>query len=71
MLVWLLIALDNERHSMTALEGITLFAFHGKLNEDFDGREAGRWSQDVLKIRNGRFTFRDRDTTLKVKPRRR
>lgn len=44
----------------------TLFAFHGKLNEEFDGREAGSWARDITKVRNGRFTFRDRETKLKV-----
>lgn len=47
-------------------EGISLFAFHGKLNEEFEGREAGTWARDVVRVRNGRYTFRDRDTQLKV-----
>lgn len=45
---------------------VTLFAFHGKLNEEFDGREAGSWVRDVTKVRNGRYTFRDRETKLKA-----
>ncbi|XP_062131163.1 gram-negative bacteria-binding protein 3 [Drosophila sulfurigaster albostrigata] len=47
-------------------EGISLFAFHGKLNEEFDGLEAGRWSRDIPNARRGRWTFRDRETVLKV-----
>ncbi|XP_033149588.1 gram-negative bacteria-binding protein 3 [Drosophila busckii] len=46
-------------------EGITLFAFHGKLNEEMEGLEAGTWARDIVKVKNGRWTFRDRETTLK------
>lgn len=45
-------------------EGISLFAFHGKLNEEFDGLEAGRWARDIPSAKRGRWTFRDRETTL-------
>lgn len=51
----------------SAEEGITLFAFHGKLNEEFDSRDSGSWSRDIIRARNGRFTFRDCDTKLKVR----
>lgn len=47
-------------------EGITLFAFHGKLNEEMDGLEAGRWSKDILKPKDNRWIFRDAVTALKV-----
>ncbi|KAH8300291.1 hypothetical protein KR044_012519 [Drosophila immigrans] len=47
-------------------EGVTLFAFHGKLNEEFDGLEAGRWAHDVPTSKRGRWTFRDRETVLRV-----
>ncbi|XP_075151320.1 gram-negative bacteria-binding protein 3-like [Haematobia irritans] len=47
-------------------EGITLFAFHGKLNEEMDGLEAGAWARDIVKPKNGRWTFRDRVTKLKL-----
>lgn len=47
-------------------EGITLFAFHGKLNEEFDGLEAGSWARDIVTAKNGRWTFRDRITSLKI-----
>lgn len=47
-------------------EGISLFAFHGKLNEDFDGLEAGRWARDIPNAKHGRWTFRDRETRLHI-----
>lgn len=47
-------------------EGITLFAFHGKLNEEMDGLEAGTWARDIVTPKNGRWTFRDRITQLKI-----
>ncbi|XP_011176860.2 gram-negative bacteria-binding protein 3 [Zeugodacus cucurbitae] len=47
-------------------EGITLFAFHGKLNEEMDGLEAGTWARDITKAKNGRWTFRDKNTKLKL-----
>ncbi|KAH8378982.1 hypothetical protein KR009_002404 [Drosophila setifemur] len=46
-------------------EGITLFAFHGKLNEEMEGLEAGTWARDIVKAKNGRWTFRDRNSMLK------
>ncbi|XP_013108539.2 gram-negative bacteria-binding protein 3 [Stomoxys calcitrans] len=45
-------------------EGITLFAFHGKLNEEMVGLEAGTWARDIVKHKDGRWTFRDRVTKL-------
>lgn len=47
-------------------EGVTLFAFHGKVNEDFEhGREAGEMSVDVLRKRNGYWTYTNRVIRLK------
>lgn len=46
-------------------EGITLFAFHGKLNEEMEGLEAGTWARDIVKVKDGRWIFRDREATLK------
>lgn len=46
-------------------EGITLFAFHGKVNEEMDGLEAGDMSKDILKKRKGRWTFFERKLKLK------
>jgi len=50
--------------SIPDAEGISLFAFHGKLNEEFDGLEAGQWSRDIPKAKRGRWTFRDHKTKL-------
>ncbi|KAM7358751.1 gram-negative bacteria binding protein 3 [Cochliomyia hominivorax] len=47
-------------------EGITLFAFHGKLNEEMEGLEAGRWSRDILKPKNNRWIFSEHNTQLKL-----
>lgn len=47
-------------------EGITLFAFHGKLNEEMDGLEAGTWARDIVKPKEGRWIFRERNTKLKL-----
>lgn len=52
--------------SIPAEEGATLFAFHGKLNEEMDGLEAGRWARDIVKPKNGRYIFKDRETSLKL-----
>lgn len=51
--------------SIPADPDIELFAFHGKLNEPMDGLEAGMWSADITRRKNGRFTFTDRATKLK------
>ncbi|XP_075224691.1 beta-1,3-glucan-binding protein-like [Lycorma delicatula] len=54
------------RVSIPDHEGITLFAFHGNVNEDFEmGREAGQMAQDVLRKKNGRWTYINRDIRLK------
>lgn len=47
-------------------DGYTLFAFHGKLNEEMEGLEAGHWSRDITKAKNGRWIFRDRNAKLKI-----
>ncbi|XP_033234779.1 gram-negative bacteria-binding protein 3 [Drosophila pseudoobscura] len=52
--------------SIPDAEGISLFAFHGKVNEEFDGLEAGRWARDIPKAKRGRWTFRDRETVLNL-----
>lgn len=40
-------------------------AFHIKFNEDFDSLEAGQIARDIIKVRNGRWTYQDRNTQLK------
>ncbi|KAJ8715918.1 hypothetical protein PYW08_013203 [Mythimna loreyi] len=47
-------------------DGYSIFAFHGKLNEEMEGLEAGYWSRDITKAKNGRWTFRDRNAQLKI-----
>lgn len=54
------------RISIPDQDGIKLFAFHGKLNEEFNGREAGTWARDITKAKDGRWTFVDTQTKLKV-----
>lgn len=46
-------------------EGIKLFAFHAKINEEMNGREGGTLSRDILKPKNGRWTFIDKSVRLK------
>ncbi|XP_071566751.1 gram-negative bacteria-binding protein 1-2 [Temnothorax nylanderi] len=53
------------RVSIPDEHGITLVAFHIKFNEDFDGLEAGHIAKDIIKVRNGRWTYEDRRTELK------
>ncbi|XP_038223248.1 beta-1,3-glucan-binding protein-like [Zerene cesonia] len=47
-------------------DGFTLVAFHGKLNEEMDGLEAGTWSADLSKPENGKWVFRDNYVELKI-----
>ncbi|XP_045495475.1 beta-1,3-glucan-binding protein-like [Colias croceus] len=47
-------------------DGFSLFAFHGKLNEEMEGLEAGQWSRDILKPKNGKWIFRDRSAKLNI-----
>lgn len=53
------------RVSIPDEEGIQLFAFHGNVNKEMDGLEAGDMSKDVLKKRNGRWVFEERKLKLK------
>ncbi|KAG7295857.1 Beta-1-3-glucan-binding protein [Plutella xylostella] len=55
---WLKVTLPDD--------GFSLFAFHGKLNEEMDGLEAGHWARDITKPKDGVWTFRDRAARLKV-----
>lgn len=58
--------MNDEILKLSAEDGMRLFAFHGKLNEEFDGLEAGTWARDILKPKNNRYTFTDKVTRLKV-----
>lgn len=51
--------------SIPAGQQISLFAFHGKLNKPFNGRETGTWARDVVRARDGRLTFRNCETRLR------
>ncbi|XP_017759246.1 PREDICTED: beta-1,3-glucan-binding protein 1-like [Eufriesea mexicana] len=53
------------RMSIPHEDGISLVAYHVKFNEDFNGLEAGAIARDIVKIRNGRWTYEDRTTRLK------
>ncbi|XP_001361165.3 gram-negative bacteria-binding protein 3 [Drosophila pseudoobscura] len=44
--------------------GITLFAFHGKLNEEMDDLSDQTWATDIVTARNGRWTYRNRSHKL-------
>ncbi|GBP49630.1 Beta-1,3-glucan-binding protein [Eumeta japonica] len=47
-------------------DGYSLFAFHGNLNEEMNGLEAGHWARDITKAKGGRWTFRDKNAKLKL-----
>lgn len=54
----------NRFYEIADQEGIKLFAFHGKINQPFEGREAGDFSRDINSAKNGRWTFIDKSTQL-------
>ncbi|XP_012257831.2 gram-negative bacteria-binding protein 3-like [Athalia rosae] len=39
--------------------GVQLFAFHGNINREMEGIEAGEYSADVLRPRNNRWTYKN------------
>lgn len=43
-----------------------MFTFHGLLNQQFHGRDAGTWARDIVVVEDGRFTFRDTHAKLQV-----
>ncbi|XP_049819666.1 beta-1,3-glucan-binding protein-like [Aethina tumida] len=47
-------------------EGIKLFAFHGKINEEMNGREGGTFSRDIVKPKDGRWTFYEPTAKLNI-----
>lgn len=53
------------RMSIPDDNGISLVAYHVKFNEDFYGLEAGTIARDIIKRKNGRWTYEDRTTRLK------
>ncbi|KAH8299892.1 hypothetical protein KR044_007292, partial [Drosophila immigrans] len=44
--------------------GISLFAFHGKLNEEMDDLSDQTWATDIVRSRNGRWTYHNRQQKL-------
>jgi hypothetical protein len=46
--------------------GVQLFAFHGNVNKELEGLEAGQMSRDVTKAKNGRWVFKDDRLKLSV-----
>lgn len=44
--------------------GISLFAFHGKLNEEMSDLSDQTWATDVVSARNGRWIYRNRQQKL-------
>ncbi|XP_031843281.1 beta-1,3-glucan recognition protein 1 [Nomia melanderi] len=53
------------RISIPHEDGISLVAYHVKFNEDFYSLEAGTIAVDIIKTKNGRWTYEDRRTKLK------
>ena len=68
------IALSNQFHDPLSKnqlksfpdDGFSLFAFHGNLNVEMEGLEAGQWARDITKPKDGVWTFRDRNVELKI-----
>lgn len=60
------IAITNREINNISDDGFSLFAFHGNLNQEMEGLEAGQWSRDITKAKNNRWTFRDRNAKLKL-----
>lgn len=52
--------------SIPDIPGIQMFAFHGNLNIPMEGLENGQFSADILKHKNGRWTFTNRKHEIKV-----
>ncbi|KOC61578.1 Beta-1,3-glucan-binding protein [Habropoda laboriosa] len=53
------------RMSIPHEDGISLVAYHVKVNEDFNGLEAGFIARDIIKTKNDRWTYEDKTTRLK------
>ncbi|XP_016957133.1 gram-negative bacteria-binding protein 3 [Drosophila biarmipes] len=45
--------------------GISLFAFHGKVNEEIYDLSDQTWAADIVNSRNGRWTYRNRNQKLR------
>ncbi|KAK9870921.1 hypothetical protein WA026_009884 [Henosepilachna vigintioctopunctata] len=47
-------------------DGISIFAFHGNINQEMDNLEAGQFSKDILKRTGDFWIFKDLHTKLNV-----
>ncbi|KAL3266352.1 hypothetical protein HHI36_010530 [Cryptolaemus montrouzieri] len=47
-------------------DGISVFAFHGRINEKMDHLEAGKFSKDIIKRTGNYWIFEDHHTKLNV-----
>ena len=47
-------------------DGFTLVAFHGNLNQELEGLEAGQWARDIARPKNGVWSFKDPNAELKI-----
>ncbi|XP_076380461.1 beta-1,3-glucan-binding protein 1 [Megalopta genalis] len=54
------------RISIPHEDGISLVAYHVKFNSDFYSLEAGTIAVDIIKPKDGRWTYEDHSTKLKV-----
>ncbi|KAH8316436.1 hypothetical protein KR067_008046 [Drosophila pandora] len=48
-------------------EGITLFAFHGKLNKPIDNLSDQDWAADIIRPTKGRWVYENRDVSVRPK----
>ncbi|KAJ8922623.1 hypothetical protein NQ315_007655 [Exocentrus adspersus] len=46
-------------------EGVSLFAFHGNINKAMVNLEAGQFSKDILRKKNGKWVFEEKSTVLR------
>lgn len=54
------------RVSIADSDSVELFAFHGNVNKPMNGLEAGTFSKDVLRARNGTWIFEEPNARLEV-----
>lgn len=54
------------RVSIADSSGVEVFAFHGNVNKPMNGLEAGTFSKDVLRAKNGTWIFEDPNARLQI-----
>lgn len=52
--------------SVSHVEGIQLFEFHGKINREMHGREEGTFSGSVAESADGQWTYSDKSARLRI-----